>query len=79
MQTEGKRQLIKHKITWCFIRLRAGFMGTRLKMAYILSPSCGEWTARPGVAGDGGGCRGGRGGMEEGGVVRRGGGFLQLF
>lgn len=40
MQTEGKRQLIKHKITWCFIILVAGFIGMRLKMAYILSYSC---------------------------------------
>lgn len=60
MQTEGKRQFIKHKITWCFIRRRAGFMGTRWKMAYILSPSRGEWTARPGVAGHGGGSGGAR-------------------
>lgn len=30
MQTEGKRQLIKHKITPCFIILTAGFIGMRL-------------------------------------------------
>lgn len=58
MQTEGKRQLIKHKITWCFIRLVAGFMGVRLKMACILHSSCGERTARPGLVGNEGGYRG---------------------
>ena len=52
MQTEGKRQLIKHKITWCFIRPGAGFIGMRFKMAYILSSSCGRSRAWLGLVGN---------------------------
>lgn len=57
MQTEGKRQLIKHKITWCFIILVAGFMGMRFKMACVLSLGCSKWlfgVGRKAFQGEGG-------------------------
>lgn len=45
---KAKRQLIKHKITPCFIILAAGFMGVRLETAPTLSSSCGRWGAGAG-------------------------------
>lgn len=45
MQTEGKRQLIKHKITLCFSIPAAGFIGVRLETAPTLSSSCSRWGA----------------------------------
>lgn len=57
---KAKRQLIKHKITPCFIILAAGFMGVRLETAPTLSSSCGRWGAG---AGDESGHREGGGKM----------------
>lgn len=43
MQTEKKGQLIKHKITGCFITTGARFLSVGANVVYTLSSRCYKW------------------------------------